>query len=159
MTPLVRVAAVGAIAWLSDAASKSWAANHDTARIIAAIPKFFFVLVPPVVNPGGAMGIHGALARPLAIAVAVAMSLAAAFWMVKISRQAPGLSLGEQIGFGLFLGGTLGNLGDRLTRDGVLDFLNLAPVPLMFNVADAAVTLAVFLIVVETFRLRRFSKG
>lgn len=54
---------------------------------------------------------------------------------------------------GLFLGGTLGNLADRLFKGGaVTDFLNIPSIDLFknFNLADVSLNLAVATIVVHT---------
>lgn len=55
----------------------------------------------------------------------------------------------SQVLFGLFLGGVIGNGIDRIFRGFVIDFINVGWWP-SFNVADAAITIAVFgLIFVE----------
>ena len=48
-----------------------------------------------------------------------------------------------QVLMGLFLGGVLGNLIDRLFRGHVIDFIDISFWP-SFNVADAAITFSVF---------------
>jgi len=50
------------------------------------------------------------------------------------------------IGGGLLLGGSIGNLIDRIGRDGVTDFVAIGPWP-PFNVADIAVTCGAILLV------------
>lgn len=50
------------------------------------------------------------------------------------------------IGGGLLLGGSIGNLIDRIGRDGVTDFIAIGPWP-PFNVADMAVTSGAILLV------------
>ncbi len=51
------------------------------------------------------------------------------------------------IGGGLLLGGSIGNLIDRVTRHGVTDFIAIGPWP-PFNVADIAVTAGAIVLVV-----------
>ena len=51
------------------------------------------------------------------------------------------------IGGGLLLGGSIGNLIDRIWRDGVTDFIAIGPWP-PFNVADIGVTLGAILLVI-----------
>mgnify|MGYP003344435905 CR=1 FL=1 len=51
-----------------------------------------------------------------------------------------------RIGGGLLLGGSIGNLIDRIGRDGVTDFIAIGPWP-PFNVADMAVTIGALLLV------------
>lgn len=51
------------------------------------------------------------------------------------------------IGGGLLLGGSIGNLIDRLTREGVTDFIAIGPWP-AFNIADMSVTCGAILLVI-----------
>jgi signal peptidase II len=61
------------------------------------------------------------------------------------------------VALGLLLGGALGNLTDRLVRQPgfmrghVVDFLELPNWP-VFNIADAALTVAAVLVVVQSLR-------
>lgn len=65
-------------------------------------------------------------------------------------------SLAWGILFGLLLGGTLGNLSDRLFRqphfgDGhVVDFIQVAGFPAIFNIADSAIVVSMCLFVLFT---------
>lgn len=65
----------------------------------------------------------------------------------------------EVTALGLVLGGALGNLMDRIFRgrgllDGkVIDWISLWPIP-TFNVADAAVTSAVALLLIQAWRTK-----
>ncbi|MGB0613438.1 MAG: signal peptidase II [Miltoncostaeaceae bacterium] len=52
------------------------------------------------------------------------------------------------VGGGLLLGGSIGNLIDRLSREGVTDYIALGPWP-PFNVADVAVTTGAVLLVLS----------
>ncbi len=52
-----------------------------------------------------------------------------------------------QISVGLLLGGTIGNLIDRLLYGAVIDFLDFRIWP-VFNIADSAVTISVILLVI-----------
>jgi signal peptidase II len=54
------------------------------------------------------------------------------------------------IGGGLLLGGSIGNLIDRISRDGVTDFIAIGPWP-PFNVADIAVVSGAALLVLALF--------
>ncbi len=60
--------------------------------------------------------------------------------------------------FGLLLGGTLGNLNDRLFREPgfgighVIDFIHISFFPAIFNVADIAICVAMGLFVLFTLR-------
>ena len=67
-------------------------------------------------------------------------------------------SLAWTIALGLLLGGTLGNLTDRLfrapgpLRGRVVDWINLPHFPWTFNIADSAITCAAVLIAVLALR-------
>ena len=48
---------------------------------------------------------------------------------------------------GLLLGGTIGNLIDRIAYDAVIDFIDFRVWP-VFNIADSAVTISVILLII-----------
>lgn len=56
--------------------------------------------------------------------------------------------------FALVLGGALGNLFDRVVRGKVIDFLNFRIWP-VFNFADAAITIGIFLIFWQAISRKR----
>ncbi len=68
---------------------------------------------------------------------------------VPTRAPAPATSLASSISFALILGGTIGNLIDRLARSVVIDFIyfhhNSFSYP-VFNVADSAITIGVAII-------------
>ena len=82
---------------------------------------------------------------------------AGVLWVLR--RPRPTL---ERVGLGLVIGGALGNLVDRVVRgDGVLDgkvidWVNLWWIP-TFNLADAALTIAVVLLLIHSWRTRETS--
>ena len=51
-----------------------------------------------------------------------------------------------QLSVGLLLGGTIGNLIDRLYNDSVIDFIDLRFWP-VFNIADSAVTISIAILI------------
>ena len=67
-------------------------------------------------------------------------------------------SLGWAALFGLLLGGTCGNLTDRLTQPPgfgvgrVVDFIQIPLLPAIFNLADTAIVLGMALFVLLTLR-------
>jgi signal peptidase II len=58
-----------------------------------------------------------------------------------------------QVFFGLFLGGIIGNLIDRLFRGFVVDFLDLSFWP-AFNLADACITISIIAVVIWYWKKR-----
>ena len=69
------------------------------------------------------------------------------------TQRSPGLVI--RIAIGILLGGAVGNLIDRLTRGdtigtgGVTDFVDVGRWPI-FNIADASITVGIFLLIVMT---------
>jgi signal peptidase II len=75
-----------------------------------------------------------------------------AVWMMRETRRF------DRIALGLILGGALGNIVDRVRLGYVTDFLNLhfgawSPF-LVFNIADAAISIGVALLVLRAFITR-----
>jgi signal peptidase II len=87
------------------------------------------------------------------------IALIAVGTVIVIIRTARRLeSAGWAVALGLLLGGTLGNLTDRLfrapgpLRGRVVDWINLPHFPWTFNIADSAITCAAVLIAVLAIR-------
>ncbi len=59
------------------------------------------------------------------------------------------------IGFGLLIGGGLGNVYDRLRIGAVFDFLNITPFVGYLNLADLAIGAGIILLLIEAFLPRR----
>lgn len=113
-------------------------------------------------NPGVAFGLWSGEAGGYRMWVLSGIALAAAVVVVVYSFRTPVGETGVQAALALILGGTLGNLYDRLTQGHVTDFLYFYwkswywPA---FNVADTAITTGVGLlalgIVLDDLRRRR----
>ena len=94
-----------------------------------------------VSNTGAAFGIFKE--RPmLFVVIAVLFSLLVIVFMI-VKRRA--LSMIDKISLSLILGGTLGNLTDRLRFGYVVDFLDFRVWP-VFNVADSFITVGAVLL-------------
>jgi signal peptidase II len=106
-------------------------------------------------NRGVSMGFLPAdteLMRWLLVLLTGAIALFVAIWMWREKRR------DDVIGLGLVLGGALGNILDRVRFGYVVDFLDLhfgdiRPF-LVFNVADAAITIGVLLLLVRALLMR-----
>lgn len=106
-------------------------------------------------NPGVSMGYLTAdteLTRWLLVGMTAAIALFVAAWMWREKRR------DDVVGLGLVLGGALGNILDRVRFGYVVDFLDLhfgdiRPF-LVFNVADAAITIGVLLLLVRALLMR-----
>ena len=99
-------------------------------------------------NTGAAFGLAPGLV-PLLIAVGLVLVIA----LLGLGREAI-TTLPGTVALGMVLGGALGNLADRLFRDhggAVVDFIDLRWWP-VFNLADAAISCGVVLLVVNGWR-------
>jgi signal peptidase II len=130
-----------------DALTKRWASIELQGNPIEIVPGFLTLTYTE--NSGAAFGLFQNAGPVLGIA-AIAVTAALA-WSLRVDR--PGL---EVVAFGLIMGGAVGNLIDRVFRgdgflDGmVIDWVNLWWIP-TFNVADAAITVAVVLLVIHSW--------
>ncbi len=60
-----------------------------------------------------------------------------------------------QLAVGLLLGGTIGNMIDRILYGAVTDFLDFRVWP-VFNVADSAVTISVIILIILSSKIKDF---
>jgi signal peptidase II len=101
-------------------------------------------------NPGAAFSLFATMPATARAVFFIVLSFAAILVLLVLlaRRTTSGRSC---IGFALILGGTIGNLIDRLARDRVVDFIYFHhdsfsyPV---FNIADSAITIGVAIILV-----------
>ncbi len=90
--------------------------------------------------------------RWLLVALTGAISLGVIYWIYREKK------IQDVFALGLVLGGAIGNLADRIRYGYVADFIDLhfgefQPF-LVFNVADAAITIGVVILVLRAFLLR-----
>jgi signal peptidase II len=117
----------------------------------AVIPNWLDVTY--TLNPGAAFSLFSTMpAAAREIFFLALSSSATVVLLVLIARG--GTSVASRAGFALILGGTLGNLIDRLVRGRVVDFIyfhhDAFSYP-VFNVADSAITIGVATILVVSF--------
>ena len=104
-----------------------------------------------VENPGAAFSLGGGTTWVFAIIAAAVVVVILVF-----ARRIRSLAWASV--FGLLLGGTVGNLVDRLIRPPsfgqghVVDFLQIWGFPAIFNLADVAIVAAMVLFVILTLR-------
>ncbi|MCL4872121.1 MAG: signal peptidase II [Anaerolineae bacterium] len=133
--------------------------NLDVYESYAPIPALAnFFQFTHIHNTGAALGMFpsgGLFFTIIAIIVAIAI--------VIYNRR-----LGEghyllRIALGMQLGGALGNLTDRLRLGYVTDFMDVIPLPAIFNLADAAIVGGVvvlfYLMLLETLEERRHKQA
>ena len=106
-------------------------------------------------NYGVSLGIFTAKSpemRWALVAMTAAIALVVLVWLLRERK------LGEIVPLGLVLGGALGNIRDRVSFGYVIDYADLhfgsfQPF-LVFNLADAAITIGVVIILARSFLIR-----
>ena len=147
LVPLVL--AVAAVIYIADRLSKAWALEHLTPGVRQEWWGEFLQL-HLIFNPGAAFSFGTSATGVFTIVQAVV-----ALVILGVSPRLR--SRLWALGGGLALGGALGNLTDRLTREPgfgvghVVDFLELPHWPI-FNIADSAIVCAAVIVAAATMR-------
>ncbi len=110
---------------------------------IEVIPGFS---ISRVSNEGIAFGLFPGRQAVVAVLTVIALSAIAIALAGLVARNAM-----VAVGAGLLVGGSLGNLIDRLVHGAVTDFIDLARWP-AFNLADCGITIGAVLIVLGLLR-------
>ena len=96
-------------------------------------------------NTGAAFGLFPSMTMPLA-----AISIVVIFALIFMDLKFPLNDKFTQLGLSLMLGGSAGNLVDRLFRGYVHDFISIPYWP-AFNIADIAVNVGIALLLYAIF--------
>lgn len=136
----------------ADQLSKLWVRSNMA--LGESIPDSGFLRLIHVRNTGAAFGLFED--QTFALTIFGAVGAAAVLYIFFISdRFSPLAGLKGKLILSLILGGTIGNLIDRLSRNYVTDFIDIGIWP-TFNIADSAVVIGIialiFLIIVPTIR-------
>lgn len=113
---------------------------------------FQITRVPP--NTGAAFGLFQDHSFALTIAAIIAAGLLLVYAFIIRRQLLPLDGRLAGIALGLVLGGTVGNLIDRLLFGGVTDFISVGWWP-AFNIADSSVVVGVILFAYSLLRLAR----
>ncbi|MBI1991644.1 MAG: signal peptidase II [Candidatus Omnitrophica bacterium] len=111
-------------------------------------------LLPPILqltyvqNTGAAFGLFKGRQG-----LFIGVSLLVIGWMTRELLAKPSLALPTKWGYALVLGGSVGNLIDRMRFGYVIDFIDLGVWP-VFNVGDSAITIGVALLIWQAVRRR-----
>ena len=153
--------AVAAGVAVADQLAKAWvlhffAARGDVARFAPVAPFLNLVLT---MNRGMSFGLFntGAAFNALIFAVLAAIIVAALLVWLARTREA-----WLAVAIGLVVGGAVGNVADRLARGAVVDFLDFhlgAWHWFSFNLADAAISVGVALMLIDGLRGRREARN
>jgi signal peptidase II len=147
---LVALALVALGVYALDQTAKYLIVTHlsegEQVNVIGTLLQFHYVK-----NSGAAFSLGTGITWLFSLVAA-----AVAVFIVVYARRIHSFSWG--ILFGLLLGGTLGNLSDRLLRpphfgEGhVVDFIQVIDFPAIFNIADSAIVVSMCLFVLLTIR-------
>ena len=154
MTPKARLFfGASAVSLVIDVTTKIWVATHMTfSDRIEVIEGFFYIT--NVRNRGAAFGLLSDAPELVRMFLFIGVTIVALGLIVSFYRRlAPGDRLAA-LALGLILGGAVGNLGDRIFRNGeVVDFLHFilwgGYVWPDFNFADTWIVTGVGLLVIE----------
>jgi signal peptidase II len=147
---------IAAVIFVADQVIKWWVAGPLGLRFegdsVPVLPIFAFTRTH---NPGVSLGMFPAESdemRLVLIAVTALIALAVAIWMMRER------AFGDIAALGLVLGGALGNIVDRARLGYVLDYADLhfgefRPF-MVFNVADAAITIGVLIVLARSLFMR-----
>ena len=147
---LVVLAAVAVVVYGFDQLTKFLIVTHLTegeqVRVLGDILTFHFVK-----NPGAAFSLASGMTWIFSIAAS-----AVVVFIVIFARRIR--SIGWAVLFGMLLGGTTGNLTDRLFREPgfgvghVVDFIQVYGFPAIFNIADSFICASMGLFIILTIR-------
>ena len=147
--------AAAAIVFLADQLTKWFVIGPLQLQWVRQIPVLPIFNLTWTENRGISLGLltaDGELGRWLLVAMTAAIAGGIAWWITHEHQR------GDQIALGMVLGGALGNILDRVRFGYVVDFADLhfgdwRPF-LVFNVADAAISIGVVILLLRAFLAR-----
>jgi signal peptidase II len=142
---------IAVLVFLIDQATKYWIVNIVRLPDIGSIDVLPFFRLTFVGNVGVSMGMFTAesdAGRWMLVAVTGTIAAVVAVWIAREKQRA------DVVALGLVLGGALGNIVDRIRFGYVVDFLHFFwgdKSFWVFNVADAAISCGVLLLLLRAF--------
>ena len=130
--------------------------QFDLYEGVPVVPGFFNLT--RVHNTGAAFGMLNSMDFPFKTAALSAVAAAALIGLAFFASTLPAVQWLSRLGIALIIGGAAGNLIDRISLGYVTDFVDLYWQGWhfwAFNVADAAITVGVALMVLEMLGLGR----
>ena len=139
---------------VADQLSKLWIrSNLAVEQSLFELGFFQIIRLPP--NTGAAFGLFQGQAFALTIVSLIAIAVILCYALF-IYRRFPLLdNMPSRVAIGLILGGTVGNLIDRIRFGGVTDFIGVGNWWPAFNIADSAVTIGVIIFAFTLLSLAR----
>lgn len=144
---------IASIALILDQISKYWILTVYDLPAKASVEILPFFSLTMVWNKGISLGLFQAgsdIARWALVAVTAIVTVFLFFWLAKAQAKV------LKIALGLVIGGALGNIIDRIHLGAVADFIHLHGFGYsfyVFNVADAAITVGVALLLLDAYFL------
>ncbi len=140
---------------VADQLSKAWIrANLDIGQ---SLPETGFFRLTRIHNTGSAFGLFQDQSFVLSIVALVGVVVLLVYNFVYYRRFPFSNSWLGTVALGLVLGGTVGNLIDRLSFGSVTDFIDIGIWP-AFNLADSAAIIGVIIFLCMLFPLIRAEK-
>jgi signal peptidase II len=120
---------------------------------LTILPVFNFTYVQNLGISLGKLTATSPVGRWMLVALTSAIAIGVAYWMGREKHRV------DQLALGMVLGGALGNILDRVRFGYVVDFADLhfgefRPF-LVFNVGDAAISIAVVILLLRAFLARK----
>ena len=122
---------------VADQLTKTWIRSH--LALGQAIPPTGFWQIVHARNTGAVFGLFPNQSFVLTIVALIGIVLILVFALFYLRQFSYINNLSCRLALGLILGGTIGNLIDRIRLGYVTDFINIGIWP-AFNIADSAVT-------------------
>ena len=139
----------------ADQLSKIWIRSH--LAVGQSLPETGWLRLTHVRNTGAVFGLFQDQSLPLTVVAILGIAVLLAYALLSY-RRFPFLdnTLGK-VALGLVLGGTVGNLIDRLRFGYITDFIDVGFWP-AFNVADSAIVVGVIIFTYSLLSLARAGK-
>ncbi len=135
-----------------DQGSKIWIVNHmELGESIPIIPKIFHFTY--IQNPGSAFGLLR-FSNLTFIIIGIIIIVLGIFFLSRMAKRNKIVFFS----FVLILGGSIGNIIDRLRVGKVIDFLDFRIWPI-FNVADSAINIGIFLLIIHLLFQQEVAKN
>ncbi len=147
--------ALAALLFIADQAVKWYVVGPLNLRVVRNIELLPFFDLSYVENRGISLGLLQATnmeMRWLLVALTAVIAIVVLVWMMREKL------LGDILGLAMILGGAIGNIRDRFNLGYVIDYADLhigtfRPF-LVFNIADAAITIGVVIILARSLFVR-----
>jgi signal peptidase II len=139
---------LAALVILLDQASKHWVLNIFQLPLKGSVPVAGPLHLTMVWNKGVSFGLLRAevdLTRWALAAFSIIVAIFLAIWARNLTRKL------AMVALGLVMGGAIGNVIDRIRFGAVADFIDVSRLwfPWIFNVADAAITCGIILLLID----------